>query len=270
MFAWSRIWIPFIALCFVQNIAHAQTESIQHFEDEMENIIADARDSGIKSLTFRIHAYQSEGQHGEKRKVRIKCVNDSIVVRKVRLKRDYFVARNGNLLPYDPKTNTAKKYTPLYVKDSANCQVIWGEAEGMKDSAHTSYCRFTYDSSGREVDYYYVFRQICYHRITTYEGDSISIVDFWSRDSDTMRLMYNRYIYQSYNADSSFYIRVVKERMLPNEVKIVDGEVWQEYRTFITYDARGRVAAIREEEGFRYSRSATYFDTVNTLNVTYH
>lgn len=267
----NRILIAFTVVILSALEGIAQTESVVHFEEEMRSVIVQARDAGIRSLTFRINAFQMDGVRGEKRKVKVTFLNDSVFERQIRFTKEVFVIRNGTVYPYDPETRIPPAIPSLRIIDSANCKVIWGAAyEGMIDSSCISYCRFTYDSLHREIDYYYRYRSLCFHRITQYESDSVSTVDFWQSHADTMRLMFNQYRYESTNADKSFTVRVIKQRSLPNEIRTVDGDLWMEYRTYTTYNSSGLVLTVRQEEGVRFTRRENHQDLWHTMSVAYH
>lgn len=222
-------------------------EDFYPFNSEYKQIILSAAESGTKSITFYKDKRHSRGTA----KVKITFLNDSVFERKSGLHKSTYVIRRGVLVLRNPKTKQSAETSGLQAIDSAGCKVYWGEAgEGTTDSATLSYCRFMYDSLGREIDYYYTYWRTCYHTVTRYEGDTVTITERWTRSfkGDTMYLYLTTYCYESYNADSTFFIRTTRHSPQWANSIYANKPHASDVRKYITYDERHRVVGVKREE----------------------
>lgn len=227
--------------------AIAQDEDLDVFYREYRNVVIRAAQTGTKSVTIRLHTHFSESFRGDKVKLKITFLNDSVFQRKYRRRKATYIIRGDELYPYDRDTTLYTDITAFSSVDSAGYMVNWGKAyDGMKDSSALTYSRLKFDTLGRLVDYYYTFDSTCTHLVSQYFGDTVSIIHSWSSVGDSMVLKYSQYRLLSYNDDSTFYINILKYTH-QNDGHYRRWDTSTE-RAYITYDEKRRIVEMKIEE----------------------
>lgn len=226
---------------------HAQDEDLDHFYHQYRAVVLSAAQSKAKSVTIRLHTAFSDKYSGERTKLKITFLNDSVFQQRYRLRKSTYIIRGDDFFPYDRDTALFSGIGGLTSIDSAGYFVNWGKAyEGMKDSSAISYSRMKFDSLGRLVDYYYTYDSTCTQMVSQYFGDTLSITNSWSCEGDSMVLNYSDYRLKLYNEDSTFYITKLKYTQQS------DGAYrrWNNFteKGYITYDDKGRIVEVRIEE----------------------
>ena len=264
-----RIRFAVFSLLFALHLG-AQTESLDHFSEEVREVILRAAETHVKSLTIYVNTHQSDNFRGDKDRMKVRFINDSLFEQKTGFHKELMVIRNRNFFPYDPAQKSGPALSGLQVKDSANCRVYWGRAVPGMDSNMISYCRFTYDSLQRKSEYYFTFNKMCIYQNWSYEVDSLVYNNFWSIHADTMRHIYSAVTYELYNADSTLLIRVAKLDHFPNEPGAAKWFSRDLMTTHIAYDDQGRLLSATECE-FKLGDDDSIRSTeIHTLRVEYH
>lgn len=240
-------------------------DELDLFNTEYKQIILSAAKSKTKSITFYADKRYSRGT----KKLKITFLNDSVFERKSGLHKSTYVIRRGVFVLCDPKAKQSAETPTLHATDSAGCKVYWGST--TEEGKAVSYSRYMYDSLGREIDYYFTYWTTCYHTVTRYEGDTVTIRQRWARSlqGDSMYLYLTSYSYESYNEDSTFFIRTI--RYSPKWANSINANkpYDSDTRKYITYDAQHRIVAVkREETGYYTDGDSTV--GVSNLRVVYH
>lgn len=247
--------------------AYAQDENIDVFYNEYREVVLGASQSKTKTVTIRLHTHFSEHFNGERTKLKIVFLNDSVFQQKYRWRKSTYIIRGDEFFPYDRDTALFPGISAFTSIDSAGYFVNWGKAyEGMKDSSALSYSRLQYDTLGRLVDYYYTHDSACTHRVSQYFGDTLSITNLWSCKGDSMVLKYSDYRLKLYNEDSTFYITKLKYTS-QNDGAYRRGSTFTE-KGFITYDDKGRIVEMRIEE-LNISVDGDKWPFSHTMSVSY-
>lgn len=241
-----RIALLLLLLTFTTGVRclFAQDDELSDFDAEYKQIILSAAKGKAKSISF----YKSYLHTRRTTKVKIKFLNDSVFERRSGLHKSTYVIRRGVFVLYHPKAKESAESSGPPAIDSAGYKVY--RDPGTNYSA-ASYSRYRYDSLGREIDYYHAYWRSCYRNVTRYEGDTVTIKEYWSNSpqSDTIiKLHLTIYCFESYNADSTFFIRTIRNSpQWQNSIRSGLPHA-SDTRKYITYDEQHRIVAVKREE----------------------
>lgn len=233
--------------CCVTSAAIAQyrDETLELFDREIDSVLIYCGKSHTKEIVIAYETFHGKG--GEKGKVKIDFLNDSVFEQSEGLHKSYHVITDSYIYDYDMQAKARAIYKPLLPdKDSAGYKIYRGSS-GSNDSSQISYCRIKQDSLYRMTDYYFTINQTVRHQTWKYEGDTACWHESWESEADTMRLIYKEYVCYYYNSDSSFYTTVTKRYYLPREM-VFPYDAYHSMKTFITYDDMERIIEVRKEE----------------------
>ncbi len=260
-----KLLLTFCMLLFLHGKSFAQyffDKEYSPFSAELDKAIRSAHNQNVKSLTANYRL--DDPKSGEKGKVVVTFLNDSVFELKDHDGKEQYVFRGNDYYRYTPAVS--EFVSDLNIIDSADCFVIWG---GSSTSRGDSYCRLQYDSADRMIDYYYTYGNNMKHETWIYEGDSAYWHNAWRNNGDSVTHEYREYVYEYYNTDSSFYTRDVRHYVVHNNVKFPNGDVYESTRTYITYDESDRVKEIRIENAEATDGKASLGVHVHVMKITY-